>query len=125
MLPDYEPPRPATGRRKLIYQAGILAGLVLVFVTWALIMAGVIPPTPTDVYVTCIVLVALFTPWAAFLDNPGEQRTKVQRYAEFAFNWLLLSGIALRRIGGQTGDVLGASQQLADVACLAVLSARG
>ncbi len=38
---------------------------------------------------------------------------------------VLLSGIALRRIGGQTGDVLGASQQLADVACLAVLSARG
>ena len=94
MLPDYEPPRPATGRRKRIYQAGILAGVVLVFVTWSLIMAGVIPPTPTDVYVTCIVLVALFTPWAAFLDNPGEQRTQVQRFAEFAFNWLLLSGIA-------------------------------
>ncbi len=32
---------------------------------------------------------------------------------------------ALRRIGGQTGDILGASQQLAEVACLAVLSARG
>ena len=31
---------------------------------------------------------------------------------------------ALRRIGGQTGDILGASQQLAEVACLAVLSAR-
>lgn len=32
---------------------------------------------------------------------------------------------ALRRIGGQTGDILGAAQQLAEVACLAVLSARG
>ena len=31
---------------------------------------------------------------------------------------------ALRRIGGQTGDILGAAQQLAEVACLAVLSAR-
>jgi adenosylcobinamide-GDP ribazoletransferase len=31
---------------------------------------------------------------------------------------------ALRRIGGQTGDILGATQQLAEVACLAVLSAR-
>lgn len=38
---------------------------------------------------------------------------------------VLLSVIALRRIGGQTGDVLGASQQLAETACLAVLSARG
>lgn len=37
---------------------------------------------------------------------------------------LWLSFIALRKIGGQTGDILGASQQLAEVACLAVLSAR-
>ncbi|OYX21353.1 MAG: adenosylcobinamide-GDP ribazoletransferase [Rhodobacterales bacterium 32-66-9] len=36
----------------------------------------------------------------------------------------VLSASALRRIGGQTGDILGASQQLAEVACLAVLSAR-
>lgn len=36
--------------------------------------------------------------------------------------WLAIS--ALRRIGGQTGDILGAAQQLADTACLAVLSAR-
>lgn len=37
---------------------------------------------------------------------------------------VLLSLSALRRIGGQTGDILGASQQLAETACLAVLSAR-
>lgn len=37
---------------------------------------------------------------------------------------LLLAFSALRRIGGQTGDILGATQQLAEVACLAVLSAR-
>jgi len=36
----------------------------------------------------------------------------------------LVAMVALRRIGGQTGDVLGATQQLAEVACLAVLSAR-
>lgn len=36
---------------------------------------------------------------------------------------VLLSVSALRRIGGQTGDVLGASQQLVEVACLTVLSA--
>lgn len=35
-----------------------------------------------------------------------------------------LAIVALRRIGGQTGDILGATQQLAEVACLAVLSAR-
>lgn len=36
---------------------------------------------------------------------------------------ILLSASALRRIGGQTGDVLGAAQQLAEVACLAILAA--
>lgn len=37
---------------------------------------------------------------------------------------LWLAFTALHRIGGQTGDILGATQQLAEVACLAVLSAR-
>ncbi|MES2815421.1 MAG: adenosylcobinamide-GDP ribazoletransferase [Pseudomonadota bacterium] len=37
---------------------------------------------------------------------------------------LLLAFLALRKIGGQTGDILGATQQLAEVACLSVLSAR-
>ena len=37
---------------------------------------------------------------------------------------VLVSISALRRIGGQTGDILGATQQLAEVACLALLSAR-
>ncbi len=37
---------------------------------------------------------------------------------------ILLAFVALRKIGGQTGDILGATQQLAEVACLAVLSAR-
>jgi adenosylcobinamide-GDP ribazoletransferase len=37
---------------------------------------------------------------------------------------LLLAREASRRIGGQTGDILGATQQLAEAACLAVLAAR-
>ena len=36
---------------------------------------------------------------------------------------LAVALVALRRIGGQTGDILGASQQLVEVACLASLSA--
>lgn len=35
--------------------------------------------------------------------------------------WLVRSAVA--RIGGQTGDILGAAQQLAEAACLAVLAA--
>ncbi len=37
--------------------------------------------------------------------------------------WLAL--VARARIGGQTGDILGAAQQLAEAAALAVLAARG
>jgi adenosylcobinamide-GDP ribazoletransferase len=36
---------------------------------------------------------------------------------------LALGLLAMRKIGGQTGDVLGASQQLADAICLALLAA--
>ncbi|TAG28308.1 MAG: adenosylcobinamide-GDP ribazoletransferase [Rhodobacterales bacterium] len=36
----------------------------------------------------------------------------------------LLARSAQKRIGGQTGDILGASQQLAEAACFAVLAAR-
>jgi adenosylcobinamide-GDP ribazoletransferase len=36
----------------------------------------------------------------------------------------LLARTAQARIGGQTGDILGATQQLAEAAALAVLAAR-
>jgi hypothetical protein len=90
----YTPPAPATGRRKLIYVLGILCGVVMIFVTWTLVLAGVLPATPTDDVVSAIMLFALFTPFAAFWDNPGESRASLQRLAEFSFGWLLLSGIA-------------------------------
>lgn len=41
-----------------------------------------------------------------------------------AATMLALAVLALRKIGGQTGDILGASQQLVELACLTVLSAR-
>ena len=90
----YVPPAPATGRRKFIYNVGIALGVVLVAFAWLLVGLGVIPATPTDDILAVVVLFALFSPWAAFLDNPGETRTRTQRFAEFAFGWLLLSGIA-------------------------------
>ena len=34
-----------------------------------------------------------------------------------------IAAIAQAKIGGQTGDILGASQQLAEIAALAVLTA--
>lgn len=41
-----------------------------------------------------------------------------------ALTTAVMARAAQRRIGGQTGDILGAVQQLAEAACLAVLAAR-
>lgn len=62
---------------------------------------------------TAVAIVGLAVGWAA-----------LPMLASAVGMGVLLSVTALRRIGGQTGDVLGASQQLAETACLAVLSAR-
>jgi adenosylcobinamide-GDP ribazoletransferase len=43
--------------------------------------------------------------------------------AAAAVTMVALAVVALRKIGGQTGDILGASQQLVEVACLTVLAA--
>ncbi len=84
--------RPSWGRRRAIYQLG--AGVVgLIAVCWVLILVGVLPPTPTDVYVSAVVLPVLFFPFFAFWDNPGESRTRLEKLSEFGFLWLLISGV--------------------------------
>jgi len=49
--------------------------------------------------------------------------TALPMLAALALTTALLARSARARIGGQTGDILGASQQLAEAACLAVLAA--
>jgi len=89
----YAPPPPAWGRRKRIYQLGVVSGLLLTACTWAAVLLGLAEPEPAARVMSLIVLVALFTPFAAMWDNTGEQRTRVQRFAEFAYSWVLLSGV--------------------------------
>ena len=50
--------------------------------------------------------------------------TALPMLAAVALVTLWLARSARQRIGGQTGDILGAAQQLAEAACLAVLAAR-
>ena len=92
--PTYVPPGPATGRRKAIYRAGLVAALAGAGGGWLLVVLGVLPATPTDDVVSALMFPLLFVPFAALWDNPGETRTHVQRLAEFSFGWLLVSGIA-------------------------------
>jgi adenosylcobinamide-GDP ribazoletransferase len=71
------------------------------------------PATALLALILAVAIAAALTGWAA---------VPLIFAALAAALWLAFS--ALRRIGGQTGDILGASQQLAEAACLAVLSAR-
>jgi hypothetical protein len=89
----YAPPAPASGRRKLIYRLGVVVGLLLVVFAWGGVLVGWAAPERAARVMALLVLAALFTPFAALWDNPGEQRTRVQRFAEFAYAWVLLSGI--------------------------------
>ncbi|OYW55104.1 MAG: adenosylcobinamide-GDP ribazoletransferase [Rhodobacterales bacterium 12-65-15] len=60
-----------------------------------------------------VAIACLFAGWAALPMLLGAGLTTA-----------LLARSAQARIGGQTGDILGAAQQLAEAACLAVLAAR-
>lgn len=68
-----------------------MPGVALV---WALVLTGVVAPTPTDDYVVAALVLVLFAPAAAFWDDPGERRTMRERLSEFAYVWLFTSGIA-------------------------------
>lgn len=73
-------------------------------------------PSPTLALIAAGLAAALavaLTGWAA-----------LPMLALAALTMVVLAMVALRKIGGQTGDILGASQQLAELACLTVLSAR-
>lgn len=81
-------------RRWYLYRAGFFLGVVMTAILWLLVIVEVIPPTPTDDIISVIVVFAIFTPFVAFLDDPGESRTQLQRLVEFGFCWLLVSGLA-------------------------------
>ena len=85
----------ATGRRKLVYQLALFLTIVFAGITTLLVIFGIVPPTPTDKIVAWIILAVLFVPFMALVDNPGEKpRTRVEKWSEFGFCWLLVSGIA-------------------------------
>lgn len=84
-----------TGRRQFIYRFAFALTVIFAGLTALLVMAGVVPPTPTDEIVSWIILAVLFVPFMALVDNPGEMpRTRLEKWSEFGFCWLLVSGIA-------------------------------
>src|SRR5690606_4325159 len=81
---------PPTGRRQFIYRLAFFLTVVFAGLTALLVGFGVVPPTPTDEIVAWIILAVLFVPFMALVDNPGEvPRTRVEKWSEFGFCWLL------------------------------------
>ena len=98
--PDRAPSRPTGAiasplrRRRLIYRLAFATSVPMVGLVWALVVLGVLPPTPTDDYVVAILVPILFVPAVAFWDDRGEVRTRMERLSEFAYVWLFTSGMA-------------------------------
>lgn len=83
------------GRRKAFYlftaAFTAIAGLGCVLA----VGFGVVSGTPLDVYFSWAIFFILWLPFIALVDNPGEKpRTRVERWSEFGFVWLLVSGVA-------------------------------
>ncbi|RJF86514.1 hypothetical protein D3874_05310 [Oleomonas cavernae] len=86
--------RGASGARKWIYRLSLLLTLMFAGGAYALVALGVIPGTPIDVYSSWVILAILFVPFIALVDGSGEKRTRLEKWSEFGFVWLLVSGIA-------------------------------
>jgi len=86
--------RPATGMRKRTYQLSLLLTLAFAGGAYLFVALGVIPGTPIDIYSSWVILGVLFVPFVALMDGPNRKRTRLEKWSEFGFVWLLVSGIA-------------------------------
>jgi hypothetical protein len=82
---------PVTGRRRrILLWGGLFANLNLL--AWLGIGFGILPVQPTsDLIALFVILPTLFLPFVALLDNPGENRSRLQQGAELVFLFLFMS----------------------------------
>ncbi len=80
-------------RRRAYIASGIMVPGAFC-IAWSLILMGIIAPDPADKYVSISLFIGYWAALFAFVDNPGEQRTRTQRWHEFLVVWLITSGCA-------------------------------
>lgn len=85
---------PAWGLRKKAYVFAALFTAIGGLACIILVGLKLIAPSPLDVLFSWAMFFILWLPFVALIDNPGEQRSRVERWSEFGFVWLLVSGIA-------------------------------
>lgn len=86
--------QPANGLRRTIYGLSLALVLAVTGGAFVLVALGVIPGTPVDVYASWITLAILFVPFMALYDGAGQRRSRLEKWSEFGFVWLLVSGLA-------------------------------
>jgi hypothetical protein len=84
----------AWGRRKTVYLIASAITLLCGIVGFFGVGFGIVPGHPTDLWISWIIFFILWLPFIALIDNPGETRTRVESWSEFAFVWLLVSGLS-------------------------------
>ncbi|MFO0547309.1 MAG: hypothetical protein U0271_02915 [Polyangiaceae bacterium] len=82
------------GIRGIAYLATSVAMALWVFVGTGSIAMGWLAPSPADDYAGITAFLVFWVALFAFVDNPGEKRTRIQRYEEFVYVWLVSSGLA-------------------------------
>ena len=82
------------GIRKKAYLISTLSLMFWAVIGWGGVMLGIFPADPTDDYAGATTFFAMWMALFAFLDNPGENRTLIQKLEEFIFVWLISSGLA-------------------------------
>ena len=88
---EHELSRPVTGRRRKIFVFGAIWASLTV-VVYLLIGFGALPVQPTSDFVAlCIILPTLFLPFLTLLDNPGENRNRLEKGAALVFMFFSMS----------------------------------
>ncbi len=86
--------RPWAKRRRTIYRGCAAVALLGGGVPAILVNLSIAPPTPTDIVMSLIITPILFIPLlTALWDSPGENRTLLEKSAEFSTVFLIMSGI--------------------------------
>lgn len=95
LLPDWSAVAPAGFN---IRRAAYIASGIMIpgsfMIAWILISLDLIEPMPADKYVSISLFIGYWAALFAFVDNKGEQRSRVQKWHEFLVVWLITSGLA-------------------------------
>lgn len=104
----------ALGIRGWLYGISFAGLIGWATIGYGLVYSGFLPPDPTDDYCGMTAFLCLWLPVYAFINNSKERRTRVQKWEEFVFIWILTSGLC--QVGWELPFVLWKVEHLQPIA---------